>query len=55
MLLSSEEMQKIWILRKVISDMDDVAVMEMILDQMKKSKTNEVFLNAMNTGSAAIS
>ena len=54
LLLTEEEMQKIWILRKVINPMDDTEIMELLIDRMKKSKNNEAFLRSMNTGSAAM-
>ena len=34
--------------------MEDVEVTELILDRMKKSKTNEAFLASMNAGNAAL-
>ncbi|WP_296693608.1 transcription termination factor Rho [Treponema sp. UBA7567] len=54
LLLTEDELQKIWILRKVIAPMEDIEITELILQQMKKSKDNKAFLAAMNTGSAAI-
>ncbi|MDR0553897.1 MAG: transcription termination factor Rho [Treponema sp.] len=54
LLLSEKELQKMWILRKVINPMDDVEIVELLVDKMKKSKNNEAFLNSMNTGSAGI-
>jgi len=54
LLLTEEEMQKIWVLRKVINPMDDTEIMELLIDRMKKSKNNEAFLKSMNTGSAAM-
>ncbi|GHV17042.1 hypothetical protein FACS189493_3950 [Spirochaetia bacterium] len=54
LLLTEEEMQKIWILRKVINPMDDIEIIELLVDRMKKSKNNEAFLRSMNTGSAGI-
>ncbi|MDR1445738.1 MAG: transcription termination factor Rho [Treponema sp.] len=54
LLLSEKELQKIWILRKVINPMDDIEIIELLVDKMKKSKNNEAFLNSMNTGSAGI-
>ncbi|MCR5172647.1 MAG: transcription termination factor Rho [Treponema sp.] len=53
LLLTEDELQKIWVLRKVISGMEDVEITELILQQMKKSKDNKAFLSNMNTGSAA--
>jgi transcription termination factor Rho len=54
LLLTEEEIQKIWVLRKVINPMDDTEIMELLIDRMKKSKNNEAFLRSMNTGSAAM-
>jgi transcription termination factor Rho len=54
LLLTDEELQKIWVLRKVINPMDDIEIIELLIDRMKKSKNNEAFLRSMNTGSAAI-
>ena len=52
LLLTEEEMQKMWVLRKVINPMDDIEVIELLIDRMKKSKNNEAFLRSMNTGPA---
>lgn len=54
LLLTEDELQKLWVLRKVIAPMEDVEITELILQQMKKSKDNKAFLAAMNTGSAAV-
>jgi len=54
LLLTEEEMQKIWVLRKVINPMDDTEIMELLIDKMRKSKNNEAFLRSMNTGSAGM-
>ena len=54
LLLTEDELQKIWVLRKVISGMEDVEITELILQQMKKSKDNKAFLANMNTGSAGL-
>lgn len=52
MLLTEEELQKVWVLRKVINPMDDAEIMELLIDKMKKTKDNEAFLRSMNTGLA---
>ncbi|MDR2484120.1 MAG: transcription termination factor Rho [Treponema sp.] len=52
LLLTEGEMQKIWILRKVINPMEDIEIIELLIDKMKKSKNNEAFLRSMNTGLA---
>ena len=54
LLLTEEELQKLWILRKVLNPMEDVDITELILKQMKKTKTNDAFLASMNTGTAGV-
>lgn len=54
LLLTENELQKLWILRKVLNPMEDAEITELILERMKKSKTNDAFLASMNTGSAAL-
>jgi transcription termination factor Rho len=49
LLLTEEELQKIWVLRKVINPMDDIEIMELLIDRMMKTKNNEAFLKSMNT------
>ena len=51
LLLTEEELQKMWILRKVINPMDDVEIIELLMDRMNKTKTNDAFLRSMNTSS----
>jgi len=38
LLLSEEELQKIWVLRKVINPMDDIEIIELLIDRMMKTK-----------------
>ena len=52
LLLTTEELNKMWILRKVLSPMDDLESTEMIVDKMRKTKNNEAFLKGMNTSGA---
>jgi len=49
LLLTEEELNKMWILRKVINPMDDMEIIELLIDRMRKTKTNEAFLRSMNT------
>jgi len=42
------EMQKIWVLRKILSQMSTVDAMEFLLDKIEHSKTNEEFFMVMN-------
>jgi transcription termination factor Rho len=53
LLLTEEELNKMWILRKVINPMDDLEIIELLIDKMKKTKNNESFLRSMNTGAVA--
>ncbi|MFP4441832.1 MAG: transcription termination factor Rho [Spirochaetia bacterium] len=52
LLLTEEELSKIWVLRKVLNPMDDVEVIELLIDRMKKTKNNDSFLRSMNTTSS---
>lgn len=54
LLLTENELQKLWVLRKVFGTMEDSDILELILDRMKKSKTNDAFLASMNAGTAGI-
>jgi len=47
LLMTEEELQKAWILRKILHEMDDLAAIEFMLERMKKSKTNEEFFSSM--------
>jgi transcription termination factor Rho len=48
MLLGEEELRKVYVLRRVLSDMNPVEAMELLLNRMSKTKTNHEFLNSMN-------
>lgn len=54
LLLTDNELQKLWVLRKVLNPMEDTEILELLLERMKKTKTNDAFLASMNTGSAAM-
>ena len=49
LLLTEQELQKMWILRKVLNPMDDVEIIELLLDKMGKTANNIEFLRSMNT------
>ena len=53
LLLSEEELQKVWVLRKVINPMDDPEITELLVDKMRKTKNNVAFLRSMNTSGTA--
>ena len=47
LLMSDDELQRVWILRKLLHDMDDIAAIEFILDKLKETKTNNEFFDSM--------
>jgi transcription termination factor Rho len=47
LLMKPDELQKMWILRKILHPMDELAAMEFLFDKLKISKTNEEFFEAM--------
>ena len=48
LLLTAEEQKRIWVLRRVLSEMPSVDAMELLRDRLGRSKSNEAFLNTMN-------
>ena len=50
LITSQDELAKIWILRKLLHPMDELAAIEFLLDKMKDTKTNGDFYDAMKRG-----
>ncbi|MGQ0384318.1 MAG: transcription termination factor Rho [Gammaproteobacteria bacterium] len=50
LITSSDELAKIWILRKLLHPMDELAAVEFLLDKMKDTKTNTDFFESMKRG-----
>lgn len=48
LLMDEEELRRVWILRRVLSDMNPVEAMELLTNRMSRTKTNEEFLMGMN-------
>jgi transcription termination factor Rho len=48
LLLPRSTLNRVWILRKLLSQLNAVEAMEFLLDKMQGSKTNEEFLESMN-------
>ncbi|ASF16002.1 transcription termination factor Rho [Shewanella xiamenensis] len=46
-LTNPDELQKMWILRKILNPMDEVSAMEFLIDKLAMTKTNEEFFTAM--------
>lgn len=47
LITSPDELQKMWILRKILHPMDELAAIEFLMDRLKSTKTNEDFFEAM--------
>jgi transcription termination factor Rho len=47
LLISKEDLNRIWVLRKVLSPLSPVEAMELLLDKMSKTRTNADFLASM--------
>jgi len=48
LLMKEEDLSKVWILRKILSDFDSVEAIEFTVDKMRGTKTNKEFLLSMN-------
>jgi len=46
-LLSEDVLNKVWVLRKFLAEMNPIEAMEFLLDRIRKSKTNDKFLESM--------
>ena len=49
LLLSAEDLNRAWILRKLLADMQPVDAMEFLLDRLRGTKTNKEFLRSMSS------
>ncbi len=49
LLMKEDELAKIWILRKLLSDFSPIEAMEFLLDKMRGTKNNKEFLHNMNS------
>ncbi len=51
LLIPKDDLNRIWVLRKVLNPLSPVEAMELLIDKMSKTKTNADFLNSMQKGS----
>ncbi|MGA1228857.1 MAG: transcription termination factor Rho [Burkholderiaceae bacterium] len=51
LLIKPDLLQKIWILRKLLHDMDEIQAMEFLLDKIRQTKNNGEFFDMMKRGS----
>ncbi|MBT7332959.1 MAG: transcription termination factor Rho [Gammaproteobacteria bacterium] len=47
LLMGEDELKRVWILRKLLHDMDDIAAIEFLMDKLKETKTNADFFSSM--------
>jgi transcription termination factor Rho len=47
LLTTKDELQKMWILRKIVHEMSEIDAMEFLIDKLSMTKTNEEFFTAM--------
>jgi len=52
LLVPRDELNRIWVLRKVLNPLSPVESMELIIDKLAKSKSNQEFLSSMSNGGA---
>jgi len=50
LLIPKEELNRAWILRKVLTALSPVEAMELLLERLSKTKTNKEFLESMSSG-----
>ncbi|NCX50523.1 MAG: transcription termination factor Rho, partial [Burkholderiaceae bacterium] len=50
LLIAKDMLQKIWILRKLLHDMDEIEAMNFIVDKLKSTKNNAEFFELMRRG-----
>ena len=48
LLMEPDELQKVWLLRKLLHPMDDLQAIEFLLDKLKATKNNAEFFQSMN-------
>ncbi|MFQ5520921.1 MAG: transcription termination factor Rho, partial [Candidatus Methylomirabilia bacterium] len=48
LLLDKDELPKVWLLRKALSQLNSVEAMELLLDKLKQTRTDKEFLSSMS-------
>ena len=49
LLLTREELSRVWVLRKLLNEMNIIEGMEFLLEKMRETKDNKDFLRSMNS------
>jgi transcription termination factor Rho len=47
LLTGDDELKRLWILRKLLHPMDEIAAMEFLIDKLRETKTNDDFFDSM--------
>jgi len=50
MLFNEADLQRLWILRRLLAEMEDVQGIEFLLDKLRQTKTNDEFFDSMRKG-----
>jgi len=50
LLMGEDELRRVWVLRRVLNDMNPVEAMDLLVSRMRRTKTNDEFLLSMNLG-----
>ena len=50
LLMDEEELRLVWVLRRVLNDMNPVEAMELLTNKMRRTETNDEFLLSMTLG-----
>jgi len=48
LLVSDDELKKVWLMRKALNDLNSVEAMELLIEKLKKTKSNKEFLKTLN-------
>ncbi len=49
LLIDEDKLRRIWVLRKVLNDMESVQAVEFLLDRLRNTESNDQFLNGLNS------
>ena len=50
LLTSEDELQRMWVLRKILDEMEDAQSIQFLIDRLKSHKTNDEFFTSMKSG-----
>ncbi|NRA22939.1 MAG: transcription termination factor Rho [Oleispira sp.] len=53
LLMPESDLQRLWILRRLLAEMEDVPAIEFLLDKLRQSETNNEFFDSMRGGKAS--